>query len=222
MQRRIAKASALLGLLLAAACSDGRRYDQAIGVLIDVSGTYAGESAETVRVLKREVLPQMVPGDTLLVVRIDSDSYDEDNVVALLTLDRRPSHANAQKLEAARLLDGLAARATGSAHTDIPGAMMLASEYLEETGAGSRVMLVFSDLQEDLPRGATRTLSASELTGTRVVAMNVKRLAQDRADPAVYRERLSGWEQRVAAAGAAEWRAFADPSKLAEYLVAVR
>jgi hypothetical protein len=222
MRHALARACALASLLLAAACSDGRRYDQAIGVLIDASGTYAGESAETVRVLKREVLPRMVPGDTLLVVRIDSDSYDEDNVEALLTLDRRPSHANAQKLEAARLLDGLASRSTGSAHTDIPGAMMLAAEYLEETGAGSRVMLVFSDLQEDLPRGATRSLENGELAGTRVVAMNVKRLAQDRADPAVYRQRLAGWEQRVAAAGATEWRAFADPSKLADYLVAVR
>jgi len=222
----MARPLAVLGLLLAwlplAGCSDGRRYDQAIGVLIDVSGTYADEGQETVRVVKREILPQMVPGDTLLVARIDSESYDRENVLALLTLDRRPSHANAQKLELARLLDEFAAHPTRSAYTDIPGAIMLASEYLGETGAGSRVLLIFSDMQEDLPGGSRRQLDADELAGTRVVAMNVKRLGRDQADPAVFRGRLEGWGERVAAAGAAEWRTFLDPTKLPEYLEAAR
>ena len=217
---------ARLGLLAAWAavcgCSDARRYDQAIGVLIDVSGTYADQRAETVRVIKREVIPQMLPGDTLFVARIDSESYDRDNVEALLTLDRRPSHANAQKLEVARQLDAFAARPLGSAHTDIPGAIMLASEYLGETAAGSRVLLIFSDLQEDLPRGETRRLAEQELTGMRVVAMNVKRLGRDQADPAGFRTRIDGWGERLAAAGAAEWRTFLDPAKLPEYLDAAR
>jgi hypothetical protein len=131
---------AVLGLAaLALGCADGRRYDQAIGVLIDVSGTYADEKARTVDVIKRDILPQMVPGDTLLIVRIDSESYDKENVEALLTLDRRPSHANAQKLAVARRLDAFAADDAGSEHTDIPGAIMLASEYLNEVDAGSRV-----------------------------------------------------------------------------------
>ncbi|TFG98543.1 MAG: VWA domain-containing protein [Myxococcales bacterium] len=220
------RALAALGLLLAwsalAGCSDGRRYDQAVGVLIDVSGTYADERQETVRVVKREILPQMVPGDTLLVASIDSESYDRENVLALLTLDRRPSHANAQKLEMARLLDAFATRPTRSAHTDIPGAIMLASEYLGETGAGSRVLLIFSDMQEDLPVGSRRQLDADELAGTRVVALNVKRLGRDQADPALFRGRLEGWGERVAAAGAAEWRTLLDPTKLPEYLEAAR
>jgi hypothetical protein len=217
---------ARLGLLAACAalcgCSDARRYDQAIGVLIDVSGTYADQRLETVRVIKREVIPHMVPGDTLFVARIDSESYDRDNVEALLTLDRRPSHANAQKLEMSRQLDAFAVRPMSSAHTDIPGAIMLASEYLGETAAGSRVLLIFSDMQEDLPRGETRHLAAQELAGTRVVAMNVKRLERDQADPAIFRTRLDGWGERLAAAGAAEWRTFLDPAKLPEYLEAAR
>ena len=217
---------AVLGLLVAplalAGCSDARRYDQAIGVLIDVSGTYADERQETVRVIKREILPQMVPGDTLLVARIDSESYDRKNVLALLTLDRRPSHANAQKLDVAHRLDEFAAQPTRSAHTDIPGAIMLASEYLDETGAGSRVLLIFSDMQEDLPGGSRRQLDADELAGTRVVAMNVKRLGRDQADPSEFRGRLEGWGERVAAAGAAEWRTFQDASKLPDYLEAAR
>jgi hypothetical protein len=213
---------AILLFLAASGCSDPRRYDQAIGVLIDVSGTYAEERAETVRVIKRDVLPHLIPGDTLFVARIDSESYDRENVEALLTLDRRPSHANAQKLEVARLLDEFARRPMNASHTDIPGAIMLASEYLGETEAGSRVLLIFSDMQEDLPRGAVRHLDESELAGTHVVAMNVKRLERDQADPAVFRGRLEGWGERVAAAGAVEWRSFMDAGKLPEYLEAVR
>jgi len=213
---------ASLLLLAAGGCSDGRRYDQAIGVLIDVSGTYADERAETVRVIKREILPNLIPGDTLFVARIDSESYDRENVEALLTLDRRPSHANAQKLEVSKKLDEFAARPMSSAHTDIPGAIMLASEYLGETDAGSRVLLIFSDMQEDLEPGSKRHFEATELAGTHVVAMNVKRLERDQADPSRFRGRLDAWGERVAAAGAADWRSFMDPTKLADYLESVR
>ena len=142
---------ALLGAL--GACDDESRYDQAICVLIDESGTYADEKQEVVRILKREVLPAMEPGDTLLVIRIDGESYEKDNVEALITLDARPSRANAQKLALAQKLDELARRELRAAHTDIPGARMLASEYLAELNSGSRVMLVFSDMQEDLAPG---------------------------------------------------------------------
>jgi hypothetical protein len=208
--------------LLAVGCGDGRRYDQAVAVLIDVSGTYADRKQEAVDVIKRDVLPHLVPGDTLLVVRIDSQSYDRENVEALLTLDRRPSRSNAQKLGVAQQLDAFASDHATSVHTDIPGAMMLAAEYLREVGAGSSVLLVFSDMQEDLPAGSTRELSRSELENTRVVAMNVKRLERDTADPGVFRGRLVGWAQRVRSAGAVEWRTLMDAAKLPDYLAQVR
>ena len=217
------RALAILALTaLALGCCESRRYDQAIGVLIDVSGTYADEKARTVDVIKRDILPQMVPGDTLLIVLIDSESYDKENVEALLTLDRRPSHANAQKLAVARRLDAFVADGEGSEHTDIPGAIMLASEYLNEVDAGSRVMLVFSDMQEDLPEGARRQLSETELEGTHVAAINVKRLKRDTADPDVFRWRLAGWGDRLKAAGAADWRTFMDAARLPAYLAEIR
>ncbi len=211
-----------LALGLAVLGCDSRRYDQAIGVLIDVSGTYSDQRAETVNVIKREVLPHMVPGDTLLVVRIDSESYDQENVEALLTLDHRPSHANAQKLAMAHKLDAFAKQPVNARHTDIPGAMMLTSEYLNEIGSGSRVMLIFSDMQEDLPPGSKRDLTSDELQGTHVVAMNVKRLQHDTVDPAVFRDRLETWGERVTAAGAVEWRTFMDATKLPDYLATIR
>jgi hypothetical protein len=181
----------LFAVVSLAACGDEARYDQALCVLIDESGTYADEKPEVVRILKREVLPAMEPGDTLLVIRIDSESYEKSNVEALMTLDARPSRANAQKLALAQQLDRLAARNDRAGHTDIPGAMMLGSEYLAELDSGSRVMLVFSDLEVDLAPGVRRSLSENEFDGIYVAAMNVKRLGTDNTDPGTFRRRLA-------------------------------
>lgn len=216
----LAVTGALLALLTA--CTDESRYDQAICVLIDESGTYSDQKQEVVRILKREVLPAMEPGDTLLVIRIDGESYEKENLEALMTLDARPSRANAQKLALAKKLDTLARRSRPSEHTDIPGAMMLGNEYLGELASGSRVMLVFSDMQEDLAPGTQRNLSASEFDGIWVAAMNVKRLGSDNADPSLFRQRLAAWEHRILAAGGLGWRTFMDASKLADYLGEVR
>ena len=118
-----ASAAALLLAALLGGCTEGVAYRQAVCALVDVSGTYADERVEAVRTLKREVLPAMVPGDTLVVIRIDGASYDRDDVVARSTLDARPSRANAQKLALARRLDALAEGAPAAAHTDLAGAM---------------------------------------------------------------------------------------------------
>ena len=212
----------VFAVLLLVGCSDDRRYEQAVAVLIDVSGTYADEKAEVVKILKREVLPAMLPGDTLLVLRIDSESYQKENVEALVTLDRRPSRSNAQKLGVATRLDTFAKSPQRSEYTDIPGAMMLASEYLREIPSGSRVMLVFSDMREDLPQGATRRLGQTEFEGIEVVALNVKRLAGDTSDPGRFRTRLAHWEQAVTKSGALGWRTLMDASKLPGLLEEIR
>ncbi len=221
-QRRLPLVALLLAALLALSCTDSRRWDQAVCVLIDISGTYADQKGEVVRIIKRDVLPAMVPGDTLVVIRIDSESYQKENVEALMTLDARPSRANAQKLAIAQKLDAFAAGELRSEYTDIPGAMMLGTEYLKEIAAGSRVMLVFSDLAEELPRGATRKLSQSEFEGIEVVAINVKRLQSDSADPEFFRARLAGWEQRVTGAGALGWQTVMDAGRIGATLAAIR
>lgn len=214
----------LLAFVLVATggCGSKTRYDQAVCVLVDVSGTYADQRPEVVRILKREVLPAMEPGDTLVLIRIDGQSYERDNVETVVTLDPRPSRANAQKLALAQRLDAMAKREVSASHTDIPGAMMLGSEYLGELASGSRVMLVFSDMQEDLAPGTRRELSGDEFRGIHVVAMNVKRLHGDNADPVAFRARMAGWEQRVLKAGGRGWRTFMDASQLPDYLAEVR
>jgi len=216
-----AAAIAAIGVLLSG-CLEGRRYDQAVCVLIDVSGTYADQKSEVVKVIKRDVLPGMVPGDTFIAILVDSASYEKDNVKTVTTLDARPSRANAQKLALARELDAFAGSDVRSEYTDIPGAMMLGAEYLKEAGSGSRVMLVFSDLQEDLPSGTKRRMGEDEFKGIEVVALNVKRLHGDTADPEVFRRRIRAWEKRVERAGGAGWRTFMDSTKLGDHLAQLR
>lgn len=220
MRRRALLACLAAGWLLA--CGGARRFDQAVCVLVDVSGTYADQKADVVRLVKRDVLPALVPGDSLLVIRIDGQSYEKANLEALLTLDARPSQANAQKLAFAKRLDAFAADRSVATHTDIRGAMMLGAEYLRELQSGSRVMLIFSDLEEDLPGGVRRELDPAEFEHVDVMAVNVKRLARDGLDPAVFRQRLAAWQERVAASSARGWRTLHDEARLAEALAESR
>lgn len=214
---RGARAIAAAGLLLAGACSDGRAHAHATCVLVDVSGTYFDQRAEAVRIIERGLLPKVQPGDSLFVLRIHDRSYDKASVEAAATFDTQPSRANAQKLALAAKLDRFA-RSEGrpARHTDISGALLLAAEYLRETRAGRKSIVIFSDLKEELPRGARRTLGPGELAGIEVTAMNVKRLAADELDPAAYRARLAGWGSKLTQAGAAGWKVVLDPEELAQ------
>jgi len=204
--------------LLAGSCSSGAQYAQAIVALVDVSGTYADQRPEVVNVLRKGVLPHLTPGDTLVVIRIDSESYKKDNVEANMTLDVRPSKANAQKLQLASTLEAFSRKPVRAAHTDIRGAMMLGAEYLRETNAGRRTMVIFSDLEEDLPRGVKRDMASDELKGVRILAMNVKRLGHDNANPTAYRARLSNWEKQLTSHGAREFKVVLEAEKLSDLL----
>jgi hypothetical protein len=208
----------LAAALLAGSCSSGAQYAQAIVALVDVSGTYADQRPEVINVIRKGLLPRMTPGDTLVVIRIDSTSYGKQNVEATMTLDVRPSKANAQKLALASTLEAFSHKQIRAAHTDIRGAMMLGAEYLRESNAGRRTMVVFSDLEEDLPRGVKRDMAPDELKGVRVLAMNVKRLGHDNANPTAYRARLANWEKQLTSHGAREFKVVLEPEKLADLL----
>lgn len=205
-------------VLLAAACTDPRAHARAVCVLVDVSGTYADQRREVVRIVKSGLLPRMRPGDTFVLIRVGDRGYTKDSVVATATLDDQPSHANAQKMELAAKLERFAAMDLHERHTDLSGAILLAAEYLRASHAGRKSIVVFSDMLEELPRGAQRSLEPGELAGVDVVAMNVKRLAADQMDPAAYRRRLDGWGTRLTTARAASWTVVLDPTELAARL----
>jgi hypothetical protein len=211
---------AILALFCAAlgSCSSGKNYAQAICALVDVSGTYADQRPEVVNIIKRGILPKLLPGDSLFVIRIDSESYKKDSLVGAMTLDVRPSKANAEKLAFSAKLEDFAHRPMHSKYTDIRGAMMLGSEYLKESGAGTRTMVIFSDMEEELPKGVRRDLAPDEFKGMRVLAMNVKKLNADNANPTVYRARMAKWQKQITTHGAKEFQMVLEAEKLDDLL----
>jgi len=216
---------ALVGLALAASvagCSDSKQYETSYCALIDISGTYASEKASVVNTVKAGIVPQMIPGDSLFFVMIDSNSYSEDNLVTKLTLDYRPTTANNQKLAVAQKLDEFSKGTARSKLTDISGALMLCSDYLKATGSGTQVMFVFSDMNEELPNGVVRKFADDEFDGIDMVAMNIIKLNKDSANPEVYRKRLDKWQQRTTASGARSWNTLIDATKIPEYIHKVK
>ena len=78
---------------------------------------------------------------------------------------------------------------------------MQAAEFLAETGAHTRTIIVFSDMQEELDYKTVRDFPI-KLDGIRIIALNVTKLDTDNVDPRRYVSRLEWWEERARAAGA--------------------
>jgi len=201
-----------------AACTDSKEYETSFCTLVDISGTYSGEKKSVVNIVKAGVLPEMIPGDSLFFVKIDSNSYSEENLVTKLTLDYRPTQANSQKLNLSKTLDKFGSGKAKSRLTDISGAMMLCSDYLKEAQSGTQVMIVFSDMFEELPDGVVRKFADDEFSGIDVAAMNVIKLNKDSSNPEVYRERLKHWDERIVGSGANSWTTLLDATKIQEFI----
>jgi len=145
--------------------------------------------------------------------RIDSGSFSEKDVIAKTTFDQRPSAANDQKRLFKQEMDSFVSDVKrGSPHTDISGGVLQAVEYLNETGARNKSVLIFSDLEEDLPKGHIRNFPI-ELNDIHVVALNVTKLRTDNIDPRDYLNRLDLWQQKVVSGGG-DWRVINDFERL--------
>jgi hypothetical protein len=204
--------------LAGAGCSDPRDHAHAVYMLVDTSGTYAQESGKAQLIISY-LLGTLQPGDSLAVARVTSRSFSEKDIVAKATFDTRPSQANAQKRAFNERIVTAFRGVVGSSYTDITGGLLQGAEYLNETGAGTRTMIVFSDMQEELDKATKRDFPIS-LKNIRVVAVNVVKLNTDNVDPRRYMGRLDAWEKRVRAAGASDWRVINDLQRLDRILVA--
>lgn len=199
-------------------CSQSAPSHRAVYLLIDTSGTYTDELTKAQAILNY-LLATLQSGDSIAVARIDSGSFSEKDIVAKMTFDHRPSMANNQKRLFKNKMDEFVANLKhGSAHTDITGGMLQATEYLNETGAGEKYVMVFSDLVEDLKKGHVRDFPIT-LSGIHVVALNVTKLRSDNIDPRDYLKRLAAWRQRVIDGGG-DWRVVNDFDHLDSLIVA--
>ena len=184
-------------------------------MLIDTSGTYSNEISKA-QAIANYLLATLQSGDSLGVARIDSASFSEKDIIAKMTFDMRPSRANQQKRAFRQAFDRFVTSTLGSSHTDITGGMLQAAEWLTETNAGHKMILVFSDLEEDLQEGYIRDFTI-DLTDIRVVALNVTKLRSDQIDPREYLVRLGNWQSRVETGGG-EWKVVNDLDRLESIL----
>lgn len=199
MRRRIRTTSMALTLAaLLSACSSAPP-GTGVFLLLDTSGTYAGE-LDRARSVINYLLGTLDPGDSFGVARIDGGSFSEKDIIMRVTFDQRPSVANDQKRLFMEQIGAFTDTVTSAAHTDITGGVLQAVEWLEEVGPGRRTVLIFSDMEEDLPDGYVRDFPI-ELKGVRVIALNVTKLRPDNVDPRVYATRLDAWRDRVEAGG---------------------
>lgn len=197
-----------LGALLTASCADKRDYTQSVYLLVDTSGTYASELDRAQHVINY-LLGTLNPGDSFAIARVKSRSFSEKEILVKATFVKDPLQVNQQKRAFKEQAAKLSQKPRGSAYTDITGGMLQAAEFLHETGAGKKTLLIFSDMQEELDKQVNRNVPIN-LTGVRVVAINVTKLRSDNIDPTRYTGRLESWEKRVREAGASEWRVVND------------
>jgi hypothetical protein len=202
----------VVALLAFAGCSSkeqAQSHSRGVYLLIDTSGTYAKELDKAVAVINY-LLGTLNPGDTLAVAKVTSRSFSEKDIIAKVTFTKDPIKANAQKRAFRDKVDNFVKHIDkGSAYTDITGGIIQAAEYLNEANPGRKMVLIFSDMQEELGKGTVRDFPI-ELSGIRFVALNVTKLNTDNKDPRRYLGRLEWWQKRVMNAGATEWRVVND------------
>src|SRR6266850_6180745 len=194
--------------LALAGCADPRSHRHAVYMLVDTSGSYAQEAGKALLIINY-LLGTLQPGDSLAVARVQSRSFSEKDIIAKATFDARPSQANAQKRAFHAKIDAAFRNVTGSRFTDITGGLIKAAEFLNEGAAGTKTVIIFSDMQEELDKVTVRNFPIS-LKNIRVIAVNVVKLKTDNVDPRRYLGRLEEWKLRVQKAGAAEWQVVND------------
>jgi hypothetical protein len=210
MKKLLAFSLVFISMLLSG-CADTASHSQGVYMLLDSSGTYKQEVKKAQAIINY-LLGTLQPGDSLAVARIDSASFSEKDIIAKMTFDRRPSVTNQQKRLFKQKVDKFVATVKGSAFTDITGGILQAVEYLDETGSGKKHVLIFSDLKEELAKSHIRDFPI-QLSGCRVVALNVTKLRSDNVDPREYYKRVEAWQARVEAGGG-HWRVINDLERL--------
>jgi hypothetical protein len=149
-----------MGAAALSGCGDSKSHSQAVYMLVDTSGTYALE-IDKAQAIVNYLLGTLQSGDSLAVARVRSRSFSEKDIIAKATFDSRPSQANTQKRAFKDAIDSFTKTARGSAYTDITGGLIQGAMFLNETGAGRKTILIFSDIRRSW---TSRRCATSPLT----------------------------------------------------------
>lgn len=200
----------LMALMLTA-CTPTTPRNTGVYLLLDTSGTYSEELKKAQSIILF-ALSRLQPTDSLAVARIDTGSFSEKDIIAKATFDDRPSAANNQKRAFSAQIRSFVELSKPAAHTDITGGVLQAIEFLNEKNSGRKIIMIFSDMEEDLEKGYIRDVPL-DLKGFEVVALNVTKLRSDNVDPREYLSRVDSWRARVEKAGGS-WRMVNDLERL--------
>lgn len=209
----------LLISLLLSACSPTQPSNKALYFLMDTSGSYVTELPKAQKI-SHFLLTQVDSGDFMAVAHIDSASFSDNNLIAQAQFDTRPSTANQQKHQLKQQVDEFVRQAQkGSRYTDISGALLLASYYLQQTPTSSKYLIVFSDFEEDLNHDFHRNFSM-DMANIHVIAVNVTKLNADNRDPQRYLNRIQSWQTKVEQAGG-HWNLLSNLNQLEGLIAAI-
>jgi hypothetical protein len=214
LNRALFATAAAAPVLSLGACEERSTSASAVYALVDSSRSYFREVDKVVRIL-RAAMGFMRAHDSFAVAEIGACSFADEAVILGFTAPDRPSERQRLVAAYAQKLTDYGARARPTSHTDIRGGLLQAAQHLSARQAALRTILLFSDLEEDLPPGCRReaTLPAS-LRSMTVMAANVIRLPEDNREPSRYTRRVDAWRQAVEAAGA-RWTVLPDPNEAA-------
>lgn len=219
VKKQLLIATMMATAILLTSCGEQRHTNRAVYLLLDTSGTYTNELAKA-QAIMNYLLATLNSGDSIAIARIDSGSFSEKDIIAKATFDIRPSTANDQKRLFKHKVDEFVTKVkSGSRNTDITGGLIQASDFVNETKAVEKYVLIFSDLEEDLQKGHVRDFPI-DVQGIQVVALNVTKLRSDNIDPREYKRRLADWQDRVLQGGG-DWRVVNDLERL-DTLIAYR
>lgn len=201
----------LAGVILTSCSGDNVPNTRGVYMLLDTSGTYTSELKQAQRVINY-ILSELQPGDSFAVARVDTGSFSEKDIITKAHFDDRPSMANQEKRRFGDAINKFVKNVKPSSYTDITGGVLQGIEYLNEAGTGQKIIIIFSDLKEELRKGYVRDINLP-LKGFTVVALNVTKLRSDNIDPREYLERLDTWRSRTESSGG-EWRVINDMQRM--------
>jgi len=194
------------------ACSKTRER-RAVYVLADTSGIYNNQFDKIQNVM-RHLLGALQAGESLAFARIDGESFNETDIVARMSFDLRPSIANSQKRAFLESVDLFGKSNTPGKYTDITGGILQAIEYLNETQAKQRYILILSDLKEEIKKGQVRNFPIS-FNGIHVAVINIAEQKNDIVESGKYLERVEVWTDRVEQGGG-DWKLISDMERMDE------
>lgn len=216
MSRKVAWLWLILAAGVLAGCADRTGEVRGVFLLIGPSAPGA-ESRVAVRAATHALLGHLTPGDFFAVGRADAPHFSSQNILARVRLSRRPTVANGQKRllrhQIDRLLDEPAAP-----QGDLTGGLLAAVEFLKNSAAPRRVILIAADLGA-AGAGAEDGDFPIQVEDCRVLALDVATRAEapegDAADAPD--DPLGFWQRRIVSGGGS-WQPFTDPQQLADLL----